>query len=243
MEAFEGWLAGAEAHRLASGRPLVTLSFAQSLDGSLAAQRGRPTQISGPVSQQMTHRLRAMHHCILVGIGTVLVDNPRLTVRLAAGENPQPVVLDSHLRTPPGARVLSAHPKPAWIAAVSGSDPGRRMALENAGGRVLILPEDQQGRVDLRSLLDCLAELGVSSLMVEGGAAVISSFLTHSLVDLVVLTIAPMFLGGLKSLEEGALRSDGTTLGQHPIRLVDTGTTQMGEDLVLWGRLADSGAF
>lgn len=243
MEAFEGWLSGAEAHRLAMGRPLVTLSFAQSLDGSLAAQRGQPTQLSGPASHQMTHRLRAKHHCILVGIGSVLVDNPRLTVRLAAGENPQPVVLDSHLRTPPRARVVSAHPKPAWIAAVSGSDPGRRIALENAGGRVLVLPEDQQGRVDLRSLLDCLGELGLSSLMVEGGAAVISSFLAHSLVDLVVLTIVPLFLGGLKALGEGALRSDGIALGEHPIRLVDTGYTQMGEDLVLWGRLADSGAF
>ena len=243
MEAFEGWLAEAEAHRLASGRPLVTLSFAQSLDGSLTAQRGQPTQISGPASQHMTHRLRAMHRCILVGIGTVLVDNPRLTVRLAPGENPQPVVLDSNLRTPPQARVVTAHPKPAWIAAVQVSDPGRQLALENAGGRVLILPEDQQGRVDLSSLLDCLGELGVSSLMVEGGAAVISSFLTHSLVDLVVLTISPVFLGGLKSLEEGALRSNGIALGQHPMRLVETVYTQMGDDLVLMGRLADSGAF
>jgi diaminohydroxyphosphoribosylaminopyrimidine deaminase/5-amino-6-(5-phosphoribosylamino)uracil reductase len=115
--------------------------------------------------------------------------------------------------------------------------------LEDAGGRVLSLPDDQQGRVDLSSLLDCLGELGVSSLMVEGGAAVISSFLTHSLVDLAVLTIAPVFLGGLKSLEEGALRSDGIAMGKQPMRLFDTGYTQMGEDLVLWGRLADSGAF
>jgi len=69
-----------KAHRLAVGRPLVTLSFAQSLDGSLAALRGQPTQISGLASQRMTHRLRAMHSCILVGIGTVLVDDPLLTV-------------------------------------------------------------------------------------------------------------------------------------------------------------------
>jgi len=125
--------------------------------------------------------------------------------------------------------VISAHPKPAWIATVCGSDPARRIALEKAGGRILPLPEDRHGRVDLNALLDCLGELGVKSLMVEGGAAVISSFLTNSLVDLVVLTIAPVFLGGLKSLEEGALRPDGISMGQHPIRLIDSGFTQMGK--------------
>src|SRR5512133_2370683 len=89
------------------GRPLVTLSYAQSLDGSLAAQRGTPLALSGPQSMELTHRLRAAQDAILVGIGTVLSDNPRLTVRLVEGSQPQPVILDSHLRFPLNANLLT----------------------------------------------------------------------------------------------------------------------------------------
>lgn len=240
MEAFERWLSKAEAHWRNSGRPLVTLSFAQSLDGSLNARRGQQTGISGNASQEMTHRLRSLHQCILVGVGTLLIDDPLLTVRLVKGENPQPVVLDSQLRTPPGARLISAHPKPAWIATTRHHDPVSRIMLENAGARVLVLPEDGHGYVNLVSVLDCLGELGVSSLMVEGGAKVISNFLAQSLVNLVVMTIAPVFLGGQKSLNEGVLRPDGSVFGDHPLRLQEPGHKLFGEDLVIWGKLAES---
>lgn len=241
MEAFDTWLAEAENHRRATGRPLVTLSFAQSLDGSIAAQRGRPTVISGPSAQQMTHRLRARHQCILVGVGTVLADNPRLTVRLVSGEHPQPVVLDTHLRTPAEALIVSGHPKPAWIAAVPPHDPGRSRSIEQAGSRLLSLPAGPDGRVDLYALLECLGQQGVDTLMVEGGAQVITSFLTQSLVDQVVITIAPLFLGGVKALAEGVSRPGGTTLAQLPVRLFDPGCAQFGEDMVLWGKLAVPG--
>lgn len=242
MEAFEAWLAAAQDRRRVTGRPLVTLSFAQSLDGSITAVRGRPTGISGPAAMKMTHRLRALHQCILVGLGTVLADNPRLTVRLLEGKNPQPVIMDSGLHTPPSAYLVSEHPNPAWLAAVPPHDPGRRKSLEQAGGRILSIAADQQGRVDLARLLDCLAELGVDSLLVEGGAEVITSFLTQGLVDQVVLTIAPVFLGGVKALAEGVLSPEGGVFGEAPLRLTDTGYTRMGEDLVLWGKIASPGA-
>ena len=238
MEAFEGWLAGAQAHRRAYSRPLVTLSYAQSLDGSLALPGGHPTCISGPESQRMTHRLRALHQAILVGIGTVLADDPLLTVRLVEGEHPQPIVLDSRLRTPRQARVLSVHPKPAWIVAVEGYPPGQRAALESAGGRVLVLPEDGSGRVHLPGLLGCLGEMGVSSLMVEGGAQVISSFLSQTLVDQVILTIAPMFLGGLKALDQGVFAFTGSAAGGSSKTLTEVGYERLGEDLIVWGKLA-----
>ncbi|MCK4899238.1 MAG: RibD family protein, partial [Anaerolineales bacterium] len=91
-------LADAKADSQSAERPLVTLSYAQSLDGSIAVRRGSPLSLSSPEAMTLTHRLRAAHETILVGIGTVLADNPRLTVRLVEGRNPQPIILDSHLR-------------------------------------------------------------------------------------------------------------------------------------------------
>ena len=137
----------------------------------------------------MTHGLRAAHEAILVGIGTVLADNPRLNVRLVEGPDPQPVILDSRLRFPPYANLLKNGRSPL-IAANAGADAERRQALEAAGARVLVLPGNN-GWVDLADLLKHLGSMGINSLMVEGGARVITSFLASRLVDQVVLTLAP----------------------------------------------------
>lgn len=181
------------------GRPFVTLSHAQSLDGSIAARSGRPLALSGPESMTLTHSQRACHDAILVGIGTVLADNPRLTVRLVAGRDPQTVIVDSRLRFPPYAELLR-HGRSPWIATAQEADPQRLEALETAGARVFRLPS-ADGWVDLVSLLKLLSDLGIHSLMVEGGAQVITSFLVSRLVDQMVLTIAPWLVGGLRVVD------------------------------------------
>ena len=186
----------AAEHRRRTGRPYVTLSYAQSLDGSIADRPGRPLSLSGSQSLAMTHTLRAAHDAILVGIGTVLADNPRLNVRLVPGRDPQPVIVDSRLRFPAYSNLLRNCRTP-WIAASNGADPQRQRDLEEMGAKVLVLPS-QNGWVDLTSLLERLGELGMNSLMVEGGAQIITSFLSFRLVDQVVLTIAPMLVGGLR---------------------------------------------
>jgi len=224
-------LAGAHPHREKTGRPLVTLSYAQSLDGSIAARRGSPLRLSGPESMAMTHRLRAAHDGILVGIGTVLADDPRLNVRLADGRDPQPVLLDSHLRIPLGARLLSGS-CPPWIAALPGADPQKQAQLEGCGARVLGLPPDQDKRISLPALLGCLAELGIGSLMVEGGARVIASFLSQGLVDHLVLTVAPVIVGGLRAV-------DLETALPNPPRIIAPGYERLGEDLIVWGKVSE----
>jgi 3,4-dihydroxy 2-butanone 4-phosphate synthase/GTP cyclohydrolase II len=180
-------------------RPLLTLSYAQSLDGSIAATAGQPLALSGPEAMKMTHELRAGHDAILVGVGTVLADNPRLTARLAPGPQPQPVALDSRLRFPINANLLS-HPLPPIIATTGEASPARQAALESAGARVIRFPASDGGHVHLPALLEWLSQNGIKSVMVEGGSGVITSFLSARLVDRVVITIAPRFVGGLRAV-------------------------------------------
>lgn len=233
MGQIEALLTQIAGSRREPGRPFVTLSYAQSLDGCVAAIPGQPLALSGPQSMTVTHRLRAAHDAILVGIGTVLADNPRLTVRLVDGKNPQPVVVDSRLRFPLQANLLRDHPLSPWIAASQHADQDRQRALECLGARVLRLPADANGQVDLLALVEYLGALGVKRLMVEGGARIITSFLRERLVDLLVLTVSPRLVGGVHAV--GNL--DGSGSACFP-RLSHPDHAWLGEDLILWGGLA-----
>ena len=211
-----------------SNRPAITLSYAQSLDGSITVQRGQPAAISGPHSLKFTHQLRAAHDAILVGIGTVLADDPRLTVRLADGKNPQPIVLDTHLQLPLHARLLQ-NKQPPWIAAGETANCHKQAALEAAGARVWRFPLNHQGQVNLHAVLAKLAAEQIETVMVEGGATVITNFLAAQLVDRVILTVAPRFIGGLNAI--GSLLPNGRSQPQ----LHNPYTTWMGRDMVLFG--------
>lgn len=210
-----------------SGRPLVTLSYAQSLDGSITRQRGEPMALSGPESMAFTHHLRSSHDAILVGIGTVLADDPRLTVRLVEGSDPQPIILDSQLRLPLTAKLLTSHPRKPVVATTQTADPQKEAALSDAGATVVRLPATKQGQVSLPHLLHCLDTHGIRTLMVEGGAEVINSFLAQQLVDRLVITIAPMLVGGLNAV--GSLNGLGLP------RLENPQTRWLGKDMVLSG--------
>jgi GTP cyclohydrolase II len=228
MEPVQTWLAEAARQRQTHEPPLVTLAYAQSLDGSISARQGLRTTLSAPESQRMTHELRARHDAILVGIGTLLADDPRLNVRLVPGADPQPVILDSYLRTPPGARLLAGQRKPWIITSQQDAPLTARRLLEAAGARLVFLPLEAQGRLSLPAMLHTLAGMGINSLMVEGGAQVITSFLQSRLVDQVVLTIAPRFLSGYHALQ-------GADPARLP-RLKAWESRRYGDDLVLFGR-------
>jgi 3,4-dihydroxy 2-butanone 4-phosphate synthase/GTP cyclohydrolase II len=206
------------------GLPFVTLTYAQSLDGSIASATRQPLAFSGPQAMTLTHALRATHDAILVGIGTVLADDPQLTVRLVAGPHPQPVVLDSHLRFPPHARLLQ-HPRGVWLAATRHD----RAEPLPASAEVLAVDADQE-RVDLTDLLRRLAARGIRSVMVEGGATVISSFLRQRLADYVVVTMSPRYVGGLTGLAGAPAHGNGALP-----RLHEVGYTPAGDDLIVWG--------
>lgn len=215
------------------GRPFVTLTYAQSLDGSIASAEGEPVAISGADALAFTHRLRAAHDAILVGIGTVLSDDPRLNVRHTDGPHPQPVVLDSQLRFPAGAQILSCDgPKP--IIATNASAPDdRKTELENRGATVVRLDCDRDG-ICLDSLLETLADRDVTSLMVEGGTEILTSFFKHRHVNHLIVTVAPTFIGGKSVLH--SLKPDGEENERlrYP-RLENIQYRWLGDDLILEG--------
>ena len=217
------------SRRDVSGRPFVTLTYAQSLDGSITNIPGKPMDLSGPESSVMTHRLRAEHKAILVGIGTVLADDPRLNVRLSQGPDPQPIVLDSTLRFPLDSNLLDNTALPPWIATTEGASKARRKELERAGARIMFLPSTPNGWVYLPPLLETLAAEGMDSVMVEGGARVITSFLADRLVDHLVLTVAPVLVGGVRAV------GDLASLQVKSPRLRNTGYRRLGDDIVAWG--------
>jgi diaminohydroxyphosphoribosylaminopyrimidine deaminase / 5-amino-6-(5-phosphoribosylamino)uracil reductase len=215
-------------------RPTVTVSYAQTLDGRLATANGSSRWISAPESLRFAHQLRAEHDAVAVGAGTACKDDPRLTVRLVPGEDPLRVVVDSTLRTPLSAAVLADGAAKGTILAVTQSAPERRREEALAmGATVLQLPADAAGRVDLRALLSELHSLGVRSVMVEGGAALITAFFCERLVDRLAVCVAPKILGrGIEAVGDLGIRDLTDSL-----ILADTSVTPYGVDLVLDGRV------
>jgi GTP cyclohydrolase II len=232
MQFIKSLLAHATERRGQIRRPFVTLSYAQSLDGCISARPGEALPLSGRQSLTLTHQLRASHDAILVGIGTVLSDDPRLTVRLVSGVNPIPIVVDSRLRLPLNSKLINQDSRVPWVVTGERPDEKRRKALEDAGARVLSVPLNAKGQVKLEVMLDLLGKLRINSLMVEGGSRIITNFLMERLADYMVLTVAPVMVGGLRAVND-LCNSDPDRL----LRISNPGHKWLGEDLILWGDL------
>ncbi len=215
-----------------TGIPFVTLKFALTLDGRIATCTGHSRWISSPPSLRFAHRLRRTHDAILVGAGTVLTDDPELTCRLVRGKNPLRIVVDSHLRTSPDARVFDVRRAPTIVAATGKAPEERRRLFEQKGIEVLELGEDEVGRVDLHGLLDLLGQRKIASLLVEGGAGVNTAFLREKLVDRLVAVLAPKIAGtGINAV--GDL---GIQRMENALRLSFERITRSGDDLILDAR-------
>ncbi len=220
---------------LATGRPWVTLKAMVSLDGRLATDAGESRGLGGPEEQRLCHRLRAQHDAVLVGIGTVLADDPRLTVRHATGRSSWRVVLDSTLRVPETAALLEDAEAVPVVIATASRDAERARALERRGARVWRFEPDPDGRVPLRALLERLVAQGVYALLVEGGTAVHTAFLRAGFADRLAVGIAPLVVGG------SAPRSWTGDLGRgalaDAIEIADLRVRRVGRDLWLQGAI------
>ncbi|MBI4560995.1 MAG: bifunctional diaminohydroxyphosphoribosylaminopyrimidine deaminase/5-amino-6-(5-phosphoribosylamino)uracil reductase RibD [Candidatus Rokubacteria bacterium] len=217
-------------------RPLVTLKAALTLDGKIAAWDMTSRWITGEPARHEAHRLRSRADAIAVGIGTLLADDPLLTVRLPEPwpREPLRVIVDSQARTPVTARVLTAGRPERTLIAVSESAPQDRVGmLEATGATVLPLPS-RDGRVDLARLLGALAERLVVAVLLEGGAELNAGFLEAGLVDRVALFVAPLLLGGAGA--PGLVGGRGRSL-KEAFRLQGLAVRQVGGDLLIEGDL------
>ena len=216
-------------------RPAVTLAYAQSLDGCISGDVGIATTISNRHSRVLTHCLRSVHDALLVGVNTVIVDDPRLTVRLVPGQDPVPVIVDSSLRIPLDVRLLHQTDLHPIVATTRDACEAKGAALAELGAEVLRVDANADGSVDLEALFESLRARGIHSVMIEGGAKIITSILADELADQLVLTISPQFLGGVRSVEPfcGRGRSD------RP-ELANVFCEAIGNDLLVQGELLRS---
>ncbi len=217
-----------------TGIPFVTLKFAQSIDGRIATASGHSRWISSPQSIKFAHALRSHHDAVLIGSGTLLKDDPELTVRLTKGRNPFRVVVDSHLHIHPDARILKDQDRAKTIVATTSyAVREKRTRLADLGIEVMVVDMDKDRRVDLTRLLLELGRRNISSVLVEGGAAIITSMLVEQLSDRVVIIIAPKILGkGIEAVSDLGTKNvdDAPTLHYKKIH-------RLGGDLIIDGRI------
>jgi GTP cyclohydrolase II len=222
-------LLGDVRHR--TDRPYVVLKYAQTLDGRIATGSGDAKWISGPSERRISHALRAACDAVAVGAGTVLIDNPLLTVRMVPGASPIRVIFDSTLRLPTDAHVFGADAS-TIVLTTERSSPARRANLQERGVTVAVVRTAPDG-IDLPDGLAQLQRLGIRSLLVEGGARVITSMLRERLVDRVVVAVAPLLLGkGTEAVGDLGINlvADGLQLANHTVH-------QAGSDLLIAGDL------
>lgn len=232
----------AEARRLneafvkqvTTGMPFVTLKIAQTLDGKIATASGESQWITGPEARQEGHRLRGGSDAILVGVNTVLADDPSLTARIPGGRDPLRVIVDSNLRTPPQAKIVTQRSNARTLIATleRSAKSGKLDDLLDAGAEVL-LAKGREGRIDLKSLMRVLGGFGILSVLIEGGAEVHAAALQAGIVDKVVLFIAPTLMTGKDSLcSIGGISPKKLA---HAIRLRDVSSRSAGNDLMIEG--------
>lgn len=214
-------------HHTQTGLPFVTVKYAQSLDGRIATSQGNARWISSEASRKLAHRLRAQHDAIMVGIGTVLADDPLLTVRSVKGRNPLRICLDSRLRIPAHSKLLQDEGR-TLIVTTEKNAKKKIETLQKQGKEVLVAQKGQDGRVELGSVMKQLAEQGIASLLVEGGQKVITSLLQEGLVNRMVVITAPLILG--KGIE--GIGDLGITDLPGAIRPTSYKVSRAGEDVI-----------
>lgn len=216
-----------------TGMPFVMLKCAMTLDGKTATATGDSKWITSDISRRYVHRVRAMVDAVMVGVGTVLADDPQLTCRMGVrGKDPLRVIVDSRLRTPPSAALFSmSSPAKTLLATIEG-DSSRNDALAEAGAEILACRESG-GRVDLEDLLRKLGARGVQSVLLEGGRELAGSALRAGIIDKFLLFYAPKLLGTEGGF--GLCGGAGPDRMADAFRLRDVTVRRFGDDLLVTG--------
>lgn len=217
---------------ITTGLPYVTIKTASTLDGKIASRSGDSKWISNEQSREHVHTMRHRHDGIMVGVDTVIADDPSLTTRLTVpGISPARIIVDSTLRIPDEAKVLRDGAAPTIVLTTERAAAERRAAVSERGIQVIVCGEGPQ--VDLRSGLQRLSELGICSLLVEGGGRLNGSLLQNKLVDEVALFLAPKIIGGLHA--PGSFVFEGFDLMADAVALSDLSVEQIGDNVCITG--------
>ncbi len=214
-------------------RPFVIMKAAASMDGKIATRTGDAKWITGEKARSLVHRLRNEVDAILVGVGTVLNDDPLLTTRLkrGAGRDPVRVVLDSQLRVPLRAKIFNLDsPVPTIVATSHCAPKSKQNQLRKKGIKVITVSSNEDG-LDLPELLSKLGKRDILSVLVEGGGTVFGSFLQSRLIDKFYLFYAPIIIGGAGAI--GMVGGKGTNRMADTLRLRDIRARKIGEDLLV----------
>ena len=222
-------------HWVRTHRPYGVVKVAQSLDGKIATKTGESRWISSETSRLFSHRLRAESDAILVGVNTVIKDNPRLNVRLGKYRHqPMKVILDSRLRVPPSAKLFSKISKGSVILAVTSKASHARIKMFRRKAEVLVVRE-KNGKVDLQALFLKLARRGVVRILIEGGGEVIADALSRKLVQEVYFFISPKIIGGKNAI--ASVSGEGIASLKDALNLRQVKIENSGSDLLVNGRL------
>jgi len=214
--------------------PFVTLKIAATIDGKIATRSGESQWITGEASRRFVHKLRDQVDGVVVGIGTVLRDDPLLTTRTKGGRDPYRIVFDSRLKIPPNAKVVDTSPSKTIIATTELAARDKIEGLQKKGVHVLIF-DSKEGRVDLKSCLHKLGEMGMMSLLVEGGSQISGSFLDQGLIDKILLFLSPKLIGDHQA--PGIFGGHGVASLKDVVLLKEVKVRKIGEDILLEGYL------
>jgi diaminohydroxyphosphoribosylaminopyrimidine deaminase/5-amino-6-(5-phosphoribosylamino)uracil reductase len=218
---------------ITTGRPFVTMKSAMTLDGKIATFTGDSRWISNEKSRHLTHNIRHRMSAVMVGIGTVLTDDPELTTRIENGKNSIRIVLDSRLRIPLNAKILQKKDDSRTIIVTTDRAEQEKIEiLKSMDIRVMVVPGSDRG-VDLNKLMTKLGEIRIDSILLEGGGTLNYSALEEDIVDKVLVFIAPKIIGGdsAKTPVEGPGKK---TIGEA-FRLVNTAISTIGSDVLIEG--------
>ena len=215
-------------------RPFISLKFAETLDGKLATSARDSHFVTGQEAHTYSHYLRKIHDGILVGIGTVLDDDPELTTRLVEGKDPVRIILDSRARIPVTAKVLQGETKTLLVTGPEADADTCRELAERTNVTVLCLPCNE-GKIEINALLQALYEQGLASILVEGGSEVLGSFLDAGAADRVYAFIAPKLVGGRAAIP--ATGGKGISAMSQCAAVTDPELLTLGEDWLITGRV------
>lgn len=217
-------------HYIRTKTPYVIMKYAMTLDGKIATSSGKSKWITGESARQQVQNARNRYSAVMVGVGTVLIDDPLLTCRIPNGRNPIRIICDTHLRTPLSSHIVSTAAKVRTIFATCSNEEAKLTLFREAGCEVCIVPA-KNGHVDLNALMKRLGESGIDSILLEGGAALNWSALESGIVNKVQAYIAPKLFGG--DLAKSPVGGCGIDLPCKAFTLSAPEIIRIGDDLLL----------